>query len=57
MKRTLLLAVTCCAALAAAALYADVRVADTFTNNAVLQRDREVNIWGWADAGEKVTVS
>lgn len=57
MKRMLLPVLAGCAALLTSALYADVRVADTFTNNAVLQRDREVNIWGWADAGEKVTVS
>jgi len=28
-----------------------------FTTNMVLQRDKEVKIWGWADKGESVTVS
>src|SRR5436190_16184751 len=28
-----------------------------FTSNMVLQRDKTLKIWGWADAGEKVTVN
>ena len=28
-----------------------------FSNNMVLQRDIPVTIWGWADAGEKITVA
>jgi len=28
-----------------------------FTDHLVLQRDREVPVWGWADPGEQVTVS
>ncbi len=36
---------------------ADVRVPKTITDNAVLQRDVPVNVWGWADPGEKVTVT
>ena len=28
-----------------------------FTSNMVLQRDKEIKIWGWADKGETITVS
>lgn len=36
---------------------ADVKLPKTFTDNAVLQRDIPVAVWGWADAGEEVTVT
>jgi sialate O-acetylesterase len=32
-------------------------VYNLFQTNMVLQRDKPVSIWGWADPGEKVTVS
>ncbi|MBX2851888.1 MAG: sialate O-acetylesterase [Phycisphaeraceae bacterium] len=32
-------------------------VSNTFQSNMVLQRDKPITIWGWADAGNKVTVS
>ncbi|NND97425.1 MAG: hypothetical protein HKN47_08885 [Pirellulaceae bacterium] len=32
-------------------------VSNVFQTNMVLQRDTPVSIWGWADAGEKVTVT
>lgn len=32
-------------------------VSNVFQTNMVLQRDKPLNIWGWAAAGEKVTVS
>ena len=32
-------------------------VHNLFQTNMVLQRDKPVAIWGWADPGEKVTVS
>jgi len=35
---------------------ADVRLPKMFTNNCVLQRDAVVQVFGFADAGEKVTV-
>ena len=38
-------------------VYADVTVANLFTNNMVLQRERPVNVWGKADVGERVTVT
>jgi len=36
---------------------ADVRPAGLFTNNMVIQRETQAPVWGWADAGEKVTVT
>jgi sialate O-acetylesterase len=36
---------------------ADVTLASPFTDHMVLQRDMKVPVWGWADPGEKVTVS
>ena len=32
-------------------------VSNVFQTNMVLQRDKPVNVWGWAEPGEKVTVS
>lgn len=32
-------------------------VSNVFQSNMVLQRDKPVSIWGWAEAGEKVTVT
>ena len=36
---------------------ADVRLAGVFGDHMVLQRDRPVRVWGWAEPGEKVTVT
>src|SRR5690349_18736361 len=36
---------------------ADVRVSNVFGSHMVLQRRKPVPVWGWADPGEKVTVS
>lgn len=38
-------------------LYADVRLAVPFQDHAVLQRDRPLPVWGWADSGERVRVT
>jgi sialate O-acetylesterase len=38
-------------------LYADVTLPYVLSDNMVLQRDVPVNIWGWAEPGEKVTVT
>ena len=40
-----------------AAVQADVRLPEIFDNNMVLQRDMPVPIWGWAESGEKITVT
>ncbi len=37
-------------------IYAEVRLPSFLTDNMVLQRDIPVNIWGWANPGEKITV-
>ncbi|WP_339908516.1 sialate O-acetylesterase [Symmachiella dynata] len=42
---------------APAAVDADVTVPQFFGNHMVLQRDKPVKLWGWADKGEKVTVA
>ena len=36
---------------------ADVRLPKIFTDNMMLQRDQAVRVWGWADAGEAVSVT
>jgi len=36
---------------------AAVRLPSLFSSNMVLQRDQPIPVWGWADAGEKVTVT
>jgi sialate O-acetylesterase len=36
---------------------ADVKLPALFADHMVLQRDMKVPVWGWAEAGEKVTVS
>ena len=43
--------------ISASGIYADVRVANIFGDNMVIQRDSVVPIWGWSDAGDKITVS
>ena len=35
---------------------ADVRLPNIISNDMVLQRDKPIQIWGWADPGEKITV-
>ena len=49
---------TVCAAacLAAGLLQADVRLPQILSDHMVLQRDAPIRVWGWADAGERVTV-
>jgi sialate O-acetylesterase len=36
--------------------YGNVRLPGLISDGMVLQRDSKINIWGWADAGEKVAV-
>lgn len=52
-NKFLVLLLACCAMCAKAS----VTVSKIFTNNMVLQRDKEIKIWGWADKGESITVS
>ncbi len=37
-------------------LHAEVALSGALGSNMVIQRDRPATLWGWADAGEKVTV-
>jgi sialate O-acetylesterase len=48
-----------CAAVAATALpaQAEVRLPRFFTDHMMVQRDQPVRVWGWADAGEEVSVT
>jgi len=48
----LLLAALCMVA----SVQAEVRVNHIFDNNMVLQREKPVRVWGWADSGEHVSV-
>ncbi len=41
----------------ATSLHAEVSLPALFSDHMVLQQDVEAPIWGWADAGEKITVS
>ena len=51
------LSVVLLAALCAApAAHADVQLHRVFSDHMVLQRDMNVNVWGWANPGEKVIV-
>jgi sialate O-acetylesterase len=43
-------------ALAPSPVRADAELASVFGNHMVLQRDRRVAVWGWAEPAEKVTV-
>ena len=37
-------------------LYADVKLPNFFGDNMVLQRNKPIPVWGWANANEKITV-
>ena len=54
MRNTILVLITCL--VLASTATADVKLPSIFGSHMVLQRDRELTIWGWADAGESVTV-
>lgn len=43
-------------ALLSSTAFADARLPKIFGDNMVLQRGKPIAVWGWADAGEKVTV-
>ena len=37
--------------------FAKVKLPNTISDNMMIQRDKPVSVWGWADSGERVTVS
>jgi hypothetical protein len=39
------------------ALWAEIKLPAVFSDNMVLQRDQEINIWGWGDKNEKIKVA
>ncbi len=49
--------VSFCAFLISQTAFCEVRLPRLISDGMVLQRDAEVKIWGWADAGEEVTVN
>ena len=53
---SLMVAVALKLALAGVASRADVKLPAIFSDNMVLQRDKPVAVWGWAEDGERVTV-
>ncbi len=53
MKKSFLLFAV---ALLPAFSFANVRLPKIFGDNMVLQRNKQIPVWGWADAGEQVTV-
>jgi sialate O-acetylesterase len=58
MKKTLLFLIFVISfSFTAGSLRAEVKVHNIFGHNMVLQRGRPVKVWGWADAGESVTVT
>lgn len=54
MRRTVMLLALFLALVSCAR--AEERLAKLFTDNMVLQRDLKIPVWGWADAGTKVTI-
>jgi sialate O-acetylesterase len=43
--------------LSAGGILADVRLPSLFSDHMVLQRNAEIPVWGWADPGEKITLT
>ena len=54
MKRWLLLTGIICVSVP---VRADVKLPAIFGNEMVIQRETKAPVWGWADPGEKVTVT
>jgi len=57
MRRTLLIAIAAVWLTPVADVRAEVRLPTFFSESMVLQHGTDVPIWGWADAGQKVTVT
>ena len=56
MHRCTLIALTLCPVSICSLARGELRVHHIFDSNMVLQRDKPVRVWGWAEAGERVTV-
>ena len=57
MKSHRLLALLCPLAMASGLSAADLKLAALFSDHMVLQREKPVPVWGWADPGEKINVT
>ena len=55
--RLLAAGIICAFLFVAAPVSAEVKLAGVFSDDMVLQRDATLPVWGWADEGEKVTVT
>src|SRR5215813_412937 len=53
MKKNFLLVLTLVSGIQ---LFANITLPKIFADNMVLQRNRSIPVWGWADANEKITV-
>ena len=53
MKRLLFLSLVCFAQLC----MAQIKLPQIIRDSMVLQRDKKVNIWGWASPAEKITIT
>ncbi|HEX8147534.1 MAG TPA: sialate O-acetylesterase [Pyrinomonadaceae bacterium] len=56
-RKTLALTASLLLLVLVSAAHADVRVPSVVGDNMVLQQGRKVRVWGWAEPGERVTVS
>ena len=56
MNAQILAYLTFIAALSGGSAIADVRLPNVFSEHMVLQRDKPIKVWGWAAAGEKVSI-
>lgn len=56
-RRTLSLLLAAAAIVTVLPAGADVRMPKVFTDDMMLQRDKPVRVWGWAEAGEDVSVA
>lgn len=57
MSKLMTATAACLTAVLSLTGFGKVELASPFADGMVLQRDRNVPVWGWADPGEKVTVS
>ncbi len=55
--KVLSLALCCCVLLISQTAFCNVRLPLLISDGMVLQRNAAVKVWGWADEGEKVTIS
>lgn len=57
MKKSIKLLLICSLTLISSAIYAEVRLPHIFSDNMVIQQNKPIKVWGWADKNETVQVS